>query len=163
MTYSVSRSWRATLVLTALVVAWPQFSWSDTPNDSIEVVKRFVAAYNDHDVDQMMTYAAKNIRWLTVISDAVSVEADGKEALSAAMQSHFASSPSTQSALLRIEGDGPMVVAIEQAMADADQPDRSQCSASVYQIRGGLIVNVWYFHAYHCGQSDASVTHTPAN
>ncbi|MEM1262884.1 MAG: nuclear transport factor 2 family protein [Pseudomonadota bacterium] len=111
-----------------------------------DVVAGFVAAYNRQDVDAMLDHCADNVRWLSVVGDSISVEADGVAALRASMTEHFSAPSPTQSTLLSVSGDGPMVVAIERATF----ADKAFCSASVYQLEAELIVNVWYYDAYRC-------------
>ena len=137
------------LVLLA-VISQPALLLAASPSNSVDVVAGFVTAYNRHDVAQMMARCAENVRWLTVTGDTVTVEAQGRDNLRSAMEAHFAGSPNTRSEMIKVEGDGPMVVAIEKAMADGRAPHKAQCSASVYQLQDGRISNVWYFDAYRC-------------
>ena len=146
---------RALLAITLLIATFfPGIGFCESPVLSKEVVARFVEAYNNHDVEQMLENCSDDVRWLTVAGDAIAVEADGKPKLRSAMKSHFEQSPNTRSTLLAVEGDGPMVVAIEKAMSGNNESARSQCSASVYQLKDGLIESVWYFNVYRCGEAD---------
>lgn len=130
---------------TIIVVVFTSNARADTAN--IDLVKDFVASYNRHSVADMMTYCSEGIRWLTIGDTDITIETEGKDALSKAMVDHFARSPNTVSELVVIEGDGPMVVAIEQASAAGG---KSQCAASVYKVVAGLIQDVWYFDVYAC-------------
>lgn len=146
---------RKYLVLVLVIAAClPGIGLSESPVLSQDVVNRFVAAYNNHDVEQMLENCSDDVRWFTVAGDTIAIEADGKSDLRSAMKSHFERSPNTHSTLLAVEGDGPMVVAIEKAMASGNEDAGSQCSASVYQLQRGLIESVWYFDAYQCGVAD---------
>lgn len=155
-THSMTTNWLAKLsARTTLILAivYPAMNVSSTPLPSTDVVLRFVAAYNEHHVAEMMSLCTENVRWLTVLGESVIVEAEGKATLTSQMHAHFEHSPNTYSTLLALEGDGPMVIAIEQASTGTTAAAQSQCSASVYQLNNGLIENVWYFDAYACGRS----------
>lgn len=144
---TVRMTWLVTLLMICVTTTASSVSSKD-------IVLDFVDAYNKHDIEAMMALCSDNVRWLTVTTDTVIVEAAGKKNLASQMREHFTRSPQTNSTLLAAEDDGPMVVAIERASAGVDVESRSQCSASVYQLRDGLIENVWYFDVYACGQSD---------
>ena len=138
--------------LFAALALLPSLCLAAEDANPVSVVESYVAAYNEHDVEAMMAYCTDDVRWMTVSEAQVSVDADGKAQLRSAMVEHFKSSPATASELLTVEGHGPMVVAVERAMADRTQPEAAFCSASVYRLQDGLIRGVWYFDAYRCAE-----------
>ena len=138
--------------LLAALVLLPSLCLAAEDAAPVSVVASYVAAYNDHDVEAMMAHCTDDVRWMTVSEAQVSVDADGKAQLRSAMVEHFKSSPATASELLSAEGHGPMVVAVERALADRNQPEAAFCSASVYRLQDGLIRGVWYFDAYRCAE-----------
>lgn len=142
--------------LIILAILLPNVGSASSEDNSKAVVLQFLDAYNDHDVDGMLELCAEDIRWLTVMGDSIYVEASGKSELGPQLNEHFATSPATHSKFLQVEGNGPMVVGIEQASSSREAGARTQCSASVYQLVDGLIKDVWYFDAYECGEMEDS-------
>ncbi len=136
------------------ITAFPSIEASPLGLSSKDVVVAFVSAYNDHDVDQMMTLCTDDVRWLSVDGHSAETVVAGRQNLDAEMRDHFRRSPRAKSELLVVGDDGPMVVAIEAASSDMGKTTRSQCSASVYRLRAGLIESVWYFEAYTCGMTN---------
>ncbi len=136
------------------ITVFPSLKASPSGQNSQDVVEAFVSAYNDHDVDQMMTLCTDDVRWLSVDGHSAETVVAGRQNLDAEMRDHFRRSPQAKSELLVVGDDGPMVVAIEAASSEMGNTTGSQCSASVYRLRAGLIESVWYFEAYTCGMSN---------
>ena len=113
-------------------------------------VRRFVAAFNAHDVDAMLALATPDIAWFGVAGSTLAVEARGHEALRGGMTAYFQGLPSARSELMSVAVSGPFVTAVEKASWTADGQDRSQCSVSIYELTGGLVRHVWYHAAHAC-------------
>ena len=142
------------LISVLCITAVPAIKASPLGQSSKEIVVAFVSAYNDHDVDQMMTFCTDDVRWLSVDGHSIEIVVAGKQNLDTEMRDHFRRNPRAKSELLVVGDDGPMVVAIEAATSEMGNTTGSQCSASVYRLRAGLIESVWYFDAYSCGMTN---------
>ncbi len=114
------------------------------------VVRHFVDAFNEHDIDAMLAHVADDFLWMSVKGGTITIESRGHDQLRSAMSDYFSSIPSARSDLRSVVESGPFVQAIEQAFWESDGVEKSQCSVSVYEIADGKIVNVWYFPAYQC-------------
>ena len=146
--------WRVPVLLT-IVMATSTVRADDT--SSADVVRQLVTAYNNHDVDSMLVLFTDDIRWMSVADQQISLEAKGHEEMASAMHSFFQARPSTQSELRSVSAAGPFVTAIEEAFTLVDGKRRGQCAASVYEVNGRKIRNVWYFDAFACpAKSDTS-------
>ncbi len=117
---------------------------------SIRVVHAFIAAYNEHDIERMLTFVTENIRWMSVEKENISVETSGKEALGIAMSAYFEGLPSARSKILFVHGLGEYVSVTEKAVWISDGVAQSQCAISVYHLTNGHISNVWYYSAQPC-------------
>lgn len=131
-----------------LAIAMPQAAAA--PDGPEALVREFVAAYNAHDVDRMLASCAQDVRWMSVSADKLTVETSGTEKLAEAMRTYFRDLPSTRSELRSVLVSGNFVMASEQAMWESGGQTRTQCSASVYEVREGKIQAVWYFPAHGC-------------
>lgn len=109
------------------------------------VVRAFVQAFNTHDLDAMLSFAAPEIVWLSVAGDSVTIDARGAGVLREQMGAYFRRLPSARSELETVTTLGPWVSARERAHWTAATGPRSQASLSVYEIRGGLVRRVWYY------------------
>lgn len=114
------------------------------------VVRELVAAFNAHNVAQMLRLCAPDIRWMSVASERLTIEALGTESLGKAMESYFRTVPSARSTLLSTVVSGNFVTAVEQATWHSGGQQRVQCSVSLYEVRGQKIQSVWYFPAHTC-------------
>ena len=131
-----------------LAMAMPQAT--AVPDEREGLVREFVAAYNDHDVARMLASCAPDVRWMSVSADKLTVETSGTEKLAEAVREYFRGLPSSRSELRSVIVSGNFVMASEQAMWESGGQTRTQCSASVYEVREGKIQSVWYFPAHGC-------------
>ena len=118
------------------------------------LVRLYVAAYNARNVDLMLTRVSDDIRWMSVDSDDLVTEAQGKRELGAVMNSYFENLPSARSKIREIHTIGSYVSVIEEAQWTAESGAKSQCALAVYEIDAGLIANVWYHAAQPCNDAD---------
>jgi hypothetical protein len=131
--------------LTGLVaVLAASLAWAQSPGD---VVERYMAAYNEHDVAAMLELAHHEIQWLSIDGDELRVETEGREALGEAMRRYFESVPSTRSVIEATMTSGSRVSVRERAEWETSSETRSQAALSVYEVADGLIRRVWYFPA----------------
>lgn len=131
-----------TLVLAAALVLRFASAAAQSPD---EVVERYVAAYNDHDIEAMLDLVHPDVQWLTIDGDRIRVETDGADALAEAMRGYFEAVPSTRSSIEALMVSGKRVSVRERAHWESSGQERSQEALSVYEIGDGLILRVWYF------------------
>ena len=152
-----SRQWvvgRAVLVLSAVLtilafgVATRQGSASLKAEAAHEQqVRDFIAAFNARDLDRMLGSVDEKIQWLSVEGAKVGVEAEGKAALKASMESYFKSCPTCRSSLEWAQSAGSRVTALERASWASKSGPLSQISLSVYEFSDRGIARVYYFPA----------------
>ena len=111
------------------------------------LVTRFLQAYNNHSVDEMLALVTPDIAWYSVVGGTISTEAAGSAALRASMTEHFARRPAARSKFLTITALGRFVTTHERAISTTPTGERSQASVAVYEIEAGRIKGVWYFAA----------------
>lgn len=121
-------------------------------SSGVDVVKQFVTAFNNKNIEAMLLLSDPDISWMSVAGQQVSVEATSKNALKDAMVGYFKSIPSARSELKSISEDGPFVHTIEQAFWQSGSIEKSQCSMAIYQLEHHKISRVWYFPSYQCEQ-----------
>jgi len=112
-----------------------------------DVVERYMAAYNDHDLEAMLALTHPEIQWLSINGDELRVETEGRDALGQALRGYFESVPSSRSTIEAMMPAGSRVSVRERAEWDTPSGPRSQSALSVYEIADGLIRRVWYFAA----------------
>ncbi len=133
------------------LLAMMLLSCSAHASDNVSVVQQFVAAFNAHDVDAMMSVASNDVRWMSISGSEISVEAAGKAQLAASMEDYFESLPSARAEVRSSIASGPFVHTVEKASWTSDGIENSGCGAATYEFADGKIVNVWYFQpAYEC-------------
>ncbi|WP_416305831.1 nuclear transport factor 2 family protein [Neptunicella sp. SCSIO 80796] len=130
-------------------LCWPvNVNAANTPS-SESIVLGFVAAFNRHDVDQMLEMVSEDIHWYSVDGRNIGVETTGKQQLQRAMELYF-SGIKSRSTLLSIHGEGNYVVTMEKSRSLTNLYSQPQCSAATYQLDNGKIKAVWYFPAVIC-------------
>lgn len=135
---------RAFLVFALLLALALPPSWAQSPD---EIIERYMAAYNDHDVEAMLELVHPEIQWLSVDGNRVSVETDGAEALAEAMRGYFETVPSTRSSIEMMMVSGNRVSVRERAHWKLSGQAYSQAVLTVYELVDGRIRRVWYFPA----------------
>lgn len=130
------------LVVIGLFVLGPVMA-----DSSSEVVERYMAAYNDHDVAGMLELVQPDVQWLTIDGDTARLETDGASDLAEALGGYFEAVPSSRSRIDWMKTAGTRVSVRECAGWQSDGDWREQCALSVYEISGGRIARVWYFPA----------------
>lgn len=118
--------------------------------DPAQLVNSFMAAYNDHDVELLLTYLSDDFRWLSSADGSVTVETSGKEQLSRALTSYFESLPSARSATSDLRVDGAKVTVVEEASWGSGESSRSQCARAVYEVADDKLISVTYFDVQPC-------------
>ena len=118
------------------------------PDAAERQVRAFVDAFNQRHIDGMLALAADGIQWLSVDGPKVSMETEGKDALRASMTKYFQQCPSCKSDLVWLKTAGSRVTALERAnWTNRAGVAVSQTSLSVYELKDGRIVRVYYFPA----------------
>jgi hypothetical protein len=130
-------------ILTAL--ALPQTGIA-RHGDGVKLVRELLSAYNDHNVESMLSTLAADVRWMSVDGGTLYIEAAGQNAIAAAMREFFERRPATRSVLRSVDSAGPFV----KAIGTTDGVEHSQCATSVYELQDQKIKNVWYFAAFDC-------------
>jgi hypothetical protein len=115
-----------------------------------DVVQSYVSAYNEHDVDKMQTLVTDDVRWMSINNDKITLESSGKKELAESMRSYFEGLPSTRARLTGVRSLGDFVTVIEESGWESKGEMKSQCAVSVYELKEGLILSVWYFAARPC-------------
>jgi hypothetical protein len=131
--------------LITLILGFLALTLLAAPPSPDEVVERFVAAFNRHDVSALVDLAHPQIEWLSVSGAQVTTEGQGREAIASSLSSYFESCPTCRAVVEVSSVNGPYVAAIETASWEADGTTRSQKSTSVYEIIDGQVRRVWYF------------------
>lgn len=146
-----------TLLLTSLLLAAntaaPQPAPASTQQEVIptpaveQVVRQYMAAYNQQDVQATLAFLADEITWFSIQGDSVSVQARGKAAFESFLGKYFANNPTSRSEVEQALVLGPFVSIIERATWKAKSGEQTQASLAVYEVQDGKIRRVWYHAA----------------
>ena len=110
-----------------------------------ELVKRFVAAFNQHDPDAMVAMVTEDVEWLSVDGRTVGRETEGKTQLRTSMAAYFKGCPTCRSTLAGVTASKDRVATVEVATWTSAQGPREQRGLAVYEFSGQLIRRVYYF------------------
>jgi hypothetical protein len=118
--------------------------------ENAETVERFIAAFNQHNVDAILELSAVDMRWMSVSGEQISIETSTHAELREAMGGYFESTPSARAEVRSISESGSFVITLEEAFWSSGGAEKSRCSVAVYELFEQKIQNVWYFPAHHC-------------
>lgn len=137
-------------MMTTIVALAVAASLQATPSQSApeQQVRSFVEAFNSRNIEGMLALAADGVQWLSVDGQKLALETEGKDALRASMAKYFQQCPSCKSELVWLKTAGSRVTAQERASwTNRAGAAVSQSSLSVYELKDGRIVRVYYFPA----------------
>lgn len=120
-----------------------------------DIVAKYVDAYNQQNLAEMMQYVQQDIHWLALEGSNISIETKNKQELIAALKQHFNRAQKSVSSLHGVTQNGNIISAIERISLLKDAKEVSRCSLSVYEfsndkVAGYLIKNVWYYPLQKC-------------
>ena len=118
--------------------------------DAQEQVKRFVDAFNERNLNQMLELVAVDMKWMSVSGENISTETNNHSELKQAMLSYFESTPSAKSKILSLHLSGDFVYSLEKASWQSKGLEKNQCSMAIYQFSAEKIQYVWYFQSHNC-------------
>ncbi len=128
-----------------------KFKKSNPSNKTLEQkVRAFVDAYNQKDLDKMISLTHTKIRWMSVQGENISIETQDQTELKSAMKAYFSKDRKTHSSLSHFSTNGLFVSVLEKASRMIKNKVKAQCSHSIYEFEDGLILNVWYHNAQTC-------------
>jgi hypothetical protein len=121
------------------------------PTDAGGPAAAFVQAFNQQNIPAMLALLHDDVRYMFIQDDQIHTETRGKQQLADYLPGFFNNAPETQSQILHAHQQGPHTVQLEQAnWTDQQGQSRSQCSWSVYELKAGLIINIWYHSSFTC-------------
>lgn len=115
-----------------------------------DIIKKFIAAYNQKDLGTMLSMTAPAMKWLSVTGHQISIETSNQQELKSAMQGYFDSMPDARSEVRNLHHSGPFVYALEEAFWTVEGTEKSQCSMAIYELADEKIKHVWYFPSHEC-------------
>jgi hypothetical protein len=116
-------------------------------DDREKLVREFVEAFNAREIEKMLELADEGIQWLSIDGVKISVETEGKKALRDSMEKYFRDCPTCKSSLEWVQIAGSRVTAKEKASWMSKNGPREQSGLSVYELRNGKVLRVYYFPA----------------
>ncbi len=117
---------------------------------STQIVEGFIAAYNTHNVEQMMQYTTKDVRWMHVTGTKVEVETSSRAEFAAAMADYFETLTDANATIIKIIDSGNYVSTVEKVTWNNDGEQLSQCSIGNFRIKNGKLAEFWYLPAHAC-------------
>lgn len=114
------------------------------------IIERYVEAFNQHNVEEMLDLAAEDVAWMSVAGGRLSVATSTRDQLREAMTDYFRNTPGAGTEILSIAESGSFVHTVEEAYWTSDGSEKSRCSMVVYELVEGKVKNVWYFPAHDC-------------
>ena len=135
------------ILLVAIGVGFAQPFTPLAKGEAERLVRRFVEAFNKHDVAAMAALVSDDVQWLNVKGSTVEIETDGKAALEKGMTAYFRTCSSCRSELESVMVAGSYVTLYERARWESKSGPRAQRSLAVYEVRDGLIRRAWYYPA----------------
>jgi ketosteroid isomerase-like protein len=112
-----------------------------------QALRSYFAAFNRHDPAAAAALLAPNVKWMTVDTDKLTVEGQGREAVRDWLTGYFQAQPDVRSEFLSLEQTGILLAVRGRVSWTTAGTPRVEESHAVYEIRNGLITNVWFFPA----------------
>jgi ketosteroid isomerase-like protein len=128
-----------------LAVAGCHRKSADTPQAG--VLHAYLDAFNRHDAAGAAALLGPRIKWMTVDTDKLTVEGQGRDAVRSWLESYFKAEPDVRAEFLSLEQTGILLAVRQRVTWTANGKSRTEQSHAIYEVRDGLVTNVWYFPA----------------
>lgn len=109
------------------------------------IVIQYIDAYNDRDIDEMLSLASDKIRRITARERSAKIQTTGKSELAVALARYFENFPAARSEIRIVAESGNIVLAEEVASWRDGERNWTQCAPSSYEFDGDKILNVTYY------------------
>ncbi len=126
-----------------LVCAQAAFGQASAKPDS--TVRKFIAAFNEQNVEKMMALTARDVKWYSVSGATITTETSDQESLRAFMIGYFKSCPTCRSKISKVLAAGNRVTLTETASWETGKGREFNDSFAVYETENGLIARVYYY------------------
>lgn len=117
---------------------------------SSQVVSQFLAAFNQHNVEQMLSHTTANVHWGHVKGNKMSLEASNQTEFGAAMTDYFQTLPAAKANIISMIDSGSFVSIVEEVSWNTEEGRNNQCSMGVYQLSGDKIASITYYPPHTC-------------
>jgi len=130
-----------------LMIALLFVAATDVNAQNAAAVKKFIEAFNAHDIGAMLALADPEIEWRSIAGEKNDAETKGKEALQKSLEKYWKGCNFCRSKIVWLKESKERVVVLEEASWKfaRDKASTSQQSVSVYEFRAGKILRVYYF------------------
>jgi hypothetical protein len=115
------------------------------PAAAESLIRRYVDAFNRHDVDATVACVDTAFRWYSVAGDSMRLTMEGRETQRAGLTRYFASFKDVHSDIDGLTVNGAFVSVRERVRWSGANGLRENVALAVYELGDGLIRRVWYF------------------
>ena len=146
----------AALALLALVLLGPGLARAQSsarapaaadPAAAEALIRRYVDAFNRHDVDATVGCVDTAFRWYNIAADSMQLTMRGRETQRPGLARYFKAFPDVHSDISGLAVNGPWVMVREQVRWTGAKGRAENVAFAVYEVRAGLIRRVYYFPA----------------
>lgn len=127
---------------------YKEFGRSQFTRDAalVKIVREFMGAFNEGDVERLITFTTPDIEWLSVAGQKINVEAAGQDALKKSLEGYFKGTEIGKSTMETAYQSGRFVTVRERVRwKSRNGEDKTQASIAVYEFEGEKIKRVWYY------------------
>lgn len=115
------------------------------PSSEESLVRRYVAAFNHHDVDATIACLDSSFRWYAVGGDSLRRIVSGRERQRESLARYYGAFPDAASEADGLIVNGPWVTVRERLRWTGKQGPAENVAIAVYEVREGVIRRVYYF------------------
>jgi hypothetical protein len=111
------------------------------------LVRRYVAAFNQHDVEATIACVDTAFRWYNIAGDSLQLVMAGRNSQRLALVRYFKAFSDVSSEISGVTANGPWVMVREQIRWTGAKGPAENVALAVYEVREGHIRRVFYFPA----------------
>ena len=120
----------------------------DKTQPETAALEAYFEAFNNQDIDELVSLSTDDIRMLSISSDTVKVDLRGRDELRNFMDRYFASTANVQSTYSKVTVEPPFVSFVETVSWGKEGEERkSQSSLATYKIKNEKVQRAWYFYS----------------
>lgn len=144
------------LTLLALVLLAPGIARAQSPASppaaadptaAESLIRRYVDAFNRHDVDATVGCVDTSFRWYNIAADSMQLTMAGRDTQRSGLARYFKAFADVHSDISALAVNGPWVMVREQVRWTGAKGRAENIALAVYEVRENLIRRVYYFPA----------------
>ncbi len=121
------------------------FAQSQATINEAAIARKFIAAFNERNINAMISMTATDVKWITIAGDKLTTQTGDQAALRTFLEGYFKTCPTCRSKITNVSQAGSRVTMTEIAAWQTEKGTQTNSSFAVYEFSNSKIARVYYY------------------